>query len=66
MSFQGYRVYFVAFSLFLMENPVSKYCSPDQTPHYMASDLCLHSLLLTRLRIPGKDGLNDILKELKG
>ena len=32
--------YFVTFILFLMENPVSS-VDPDQTPHYVASDLGL-------------------------
>ena len=42
---------FVAFILFWMENPVSKQRSPDQTPHYVASDLGLHSLPMTLLQV---------------
>ena len=42
-------MYFVAFILFLMENPFSKQCrpnnvGPDQRPHHVASDLGLHCL----------------------
>ena len=32
-------------------NPVSKHCRPDQTPHYVASDLGLHCLPTTLLRV---------------
>ena len=39
LSFKGCRVYFVAFILVLMENPVSKQCKPDQKPHCVMSDL---------------------------
>ena len=47
----GVRIYYVAFILFLMENPVSKTVDPDQTPHYVASDLGLQFLLTTFLRV---------------
>ena len=30
---------------------------PDQTPHYVASDLGLHCLPMALLRFPGKNGL---------
>ena len=51
LSFKGCWAYFVAFVLILMENPVSKQCDPDQTPHYVASDLSLHCLPMILLRI---------------
>ena len=44
-------VYFVAFILFLMENPVSNTVDPDQMPHYVAFDLGLHCLPMTLLRV---------------
>ena len=47
--FGGVGYYFVAFILFLMENPVSKQVDPDQMPHYVASDLGLHYLPMTLL-----------------
>ena len=47
--FRGVGSYFVAFIKFLMENPVSKQRDFDQTPHYMASDHCLHCFPLTLL-----------------
>ena len=59
----GGRIYYVAFILFLMENPVSKTVDPDQTQHYVASDLGLHSLLTTFYGFPGKDGLNKLKKK---
>ena len=46
----GVSDHFVAFILFLMENPVSKHCRPDQTPH-VASDLGLHFLPVALLWI---------------
>ena len=30
---------------------------PDQTPHDVASDLCLHCLPVALLRLPGNNGL---------
>ena len=45
----GVWVYFVAFILFLMENPVSKRSRPDQMPHDVASDLGLRCLPMTFL-----------------
>ena len=53
-------MYFVAFILILMENPVSKHCRPDQTQHYVASDLCLHCLPMTLLRVSAKNGLKSL------
>ena len=47
-----------------MENPVSQYCRPDQTPHYVASDLVLHCLPMTRLGLSGNNGLIlDLLEQ---
>ena len=43
-------VYFVAFSLFLVKNPLSKQYNPKQTPHNVASDLGLRCLPMTLLR----------------
>ena len=57
----GVLVYFVTFILFLMENPVSKQCRPDQMPHYVASDLVLHCLPMTLYRFPCKNGINMTL-----
>ena len=37
--------------LFFIENPVSKHVDPDQTPHYVASDLGLHCLSIDLLRV---------------
>ena len=34
-----------------MENPVYKQCRPGQTPHNVASDLGLHCLPMTLLRV---------------
>ena len=42
---------FLIENLFLMKNPVSKQCRPDQMPHYVASDLGLHCLPMTHLRV---------------
>ena len=42
LPFEGHRVYFVAFVLFLKENPICKQCS-------VASDLGLHCLPMTLL-----------------
>ena len=40
-----------------MENPVSKHVDPDQKPHYVASDQCLHCLPVTLIWVfPGKNG----------
>ena len=44
---------FVAFSLFLMENLLANNVDPDQMPHYVASDLGLHCLPMTLLRVLG-------------
>ena len=44
--------------LFLMEKSVSKHfysVDPDQMPHYVASDLGLHCLLMTFLRVSGQE-----------
>ena len=44
----GVLVYFVAFVLFWMEILLANIVDPDQTPHYVASDLGLHCLPMTR------------------
>ena len=49
LTYNGCQIYFVAFILFSMEKPVRKNADPDQTPHYVASDLGLHCLPLTFL-----------------
>ena len=41
----------------LLENIVD----PDQTPHYVASDLGLHCLPMTLYGFPGTNGLKSIL-----
>ena len=51
MPFKGCKINFVAFIPFLMENPVSENIDPDQTPYYTASDLGLHCLPMTLLRV---------------
>ena len=33
---------------------------PDQMPHYVASDLGVHCLPNTLLRVPGNNGLNGL------
>ena len=43
------------YSICFDENPVSKECSPYQTPHDMASDLGLHCLPVTLLRVSRKE-----------
>ena len=50
------QVYFVTFILFLMENPVSNHCRPDQMPHYVASDLGMHCSPMTLLWFQVKRG----------
>ena len=52
------------FPLFLVENPVNKQCIYDQMPHYLASDLGVHYLPMTLLRISGKDGLRFVSSDL--
>ena len=47
LSFQGCRVYFIAFILFLMEILLANNVDPDQMPHNVASDLGLHCLPMT-------------------
>ena len=39
------------FTLFLMESLLANNVDPDQTPHYVASDLGLHCLRKTLLRV---------------
>ena len=46
-------MYFVPFILLLMKHPVKNNVDPGQTPHYVASDLGLHCLPMTLLRISG-------------
>ena len=48
--FRGVGSIFVAFLLFSMEILLANNVDPDQTPHYVASDLGLHCLPLTLLR----------------
>ena len=57
MSFFVCQVYFVAFILCLMENPVSKNVDLNQTPHHVASDLGLHCLPMTLLQVSREYGL---------
>ena len=47
----------VALFLFLMENSVSKHVYPDPTPHDAASDVGMHCLRKTLLRVSSKNGL---------
>ena len=48
----GVSVHFLILILFLMENHVlSINVDPDQMPHYLASDLGLHCLPMTLLRV---------------
>ena len=54
-------VYFVSFTLLLTENPVNN-VDPDQTPHDVASDLGLHCLPMTPLRVSSKKGLTYHLR----
>ena len=49
--FYGCRIHFVAFILFLMEILLENIVDPDQTSHYVASDLGLHCLPMTLLRV---------------
>ena len=44
-------VYFVTFILFLMKIILVNNVDPDQMPHYVASDLSLHCLPMTLLRV---------------
>ena len=52
---------FCHFFLFLTENPIGKQYSidPDLTPHYVASDLGLHCLLMTLLPVSRLEWVND-------
>ena len=43
------------FILFLVENPLSTQCYPDQMPHYGKSDLGLICLPITLLRFSRKE-----------
>ena len=51
LSFEGCQVYFVAFILFLWKILLANTVDPDQMPHYVASDLGLHCLSTTLLRV---------------
>ena len=42
---------FFTFILFLTEYPVSISVAPDKMPHYVASDLGLHCLPMSLLRV---------------
>ena len=48
-------------TIILLANSVD----PDQMPHHVASDLGLHCLPMTLLRVSGKNGLNISLQLLK-
>ena len=61
LSFLGCQVYFAAFILFLMDNPVCKHCRPYQMTHYVASDLGLHCLPMTLLGASGNNRLKNML-----
>ena len=50
LSFKRFQIYFVALILSLMEILLANNVAPDQTPHYVASDLGLHCLPVTLLR----------------
>ena len=43
---------FSTFIVFLMEILLANTAEPDQTPHYVASDLDLHCLPMTLLQVP--------------
>ena len=45
----GVLGHFVTFIIFLMKILVANNVDPDQMPHYVASDLGLHCLLMTFL-----------------
>ena len=42
---------FLSLLFYSMENPVSNSVDPDQMPHYVVSDLGLHCLSMTLLRV---------------
>ena len=47
----GCRVYFVVFILYLMKILLANTADPDQTSHYVASDLSLHCLPMALLLV---------------
>ena len=49
--FREFRVYFVAFILFLMEILLANNIDPGQIPDHVVSDLDLHCLSMTLLRV---------------
>ena len=49
---------------FFLKILLANILDPDQTPHHVASDLGLHCLHMTLLRIPGKNGLIKIMHTL--
>ena len=51
------RAYFVAFIHFGWQILLANTVDPDQTPHYVASDLGLHCLPMTFYGFPGENGL---------
>ena len=53
-QFRGVGAILSLFFLFLMEILLANNTDPDQTPHYVASDLRLHCLPVTLLRISRK------------
>ena len=54
-------LFFVAFILYLMKFLLANNVDPDQMPHYVASDLGLHCLPMTHLRVSGKKRLKALL-----
>ena len=59
MSILGCWVYFVNFILFLRwKILLANNAEPDQMPHYVASDLGQHCLLMAFYGFPGNNGLN--------
>ena len=51
------------FRSFLWKILIANFVDPDQTPHDVASDLCLHCLpnSMTFYGVPGNTGLNCLL-----
>ena len=47
-----------------MQTLIKRHLDPDQTPHYVASDLDMHCLPMTLLQVPGKNGLKTRKKSL--
>ena len=58
--FRGVRTIMLLSFCFLLKNLLANNVDPDQMPHYVASDLGLHSLPMALYRFPGKNGLRGI------